>query len=234
VPNVSITAVDDLQLVEDRSDAHIVLVGLPPIYRHGLANGLTSTGLPSTAVGSAGEAVELVAIPGNRLRHLMQADAACVMVVTFGESAAVLSAVRDARDLFVAVVVVVEQVTTEASADVLQAGATGVVAMDAELGQVLAVVRAAAAGQTLLPRQIARGLSRGSAGPAPQLQVHERRWLRHLAESGTVANLATASGYSEREMYRLLGSVYTRLGAANRTEALLLAERWGLLRVEAT
>jgi DNA-binding NarL/FixJ family response regulator len=99
---------------------------------------------------------------------------------------------------------------------------------------VMAVVRAAAAGQTLLPRQVARGMSRSQTGPVPQLQAHERGWLRHLAESGTMANLATASGYSEREMYRLLGSVYTRLGAANRTEALLLAERWGLLRVEAT
>ena len=232
--DVSSAAVDDLRLLEDRPAVHVLLAGLPPIYRHGLAAGLAGAGLPSAAVGTAGEAAELLSMPHGRLHHLMQGDAACVIVVPFGESAAVLTAVQGARELFVAAVVVVEQVTTEASADVLQAGATGVVAMDAELGQVLAVVRAAAAGQTLLPRQIARGLSRGSAGPAPQLQVHERRWLRHLAESGTVANLATASGYSEREMYRLLGSVYTRLGAANRTEALLLAERWGLLRVEAT
>ena len=234
MPNVSRSAVGDLRLVDDRPDVHVVLAGLPPIYRHGLAAGLASADLPSTAVGSPDEAAELLATPCGRLRHLMQGCAACVMVVPFGESAAVLTAVRGVRDLFVAVVVVVEQVTTEASADVLQAGATGVVAMDAELGQVMGVVRAAAAGQTLLPRQVARGLCRTHAGPAPQLQANERRWLRHLADSGTVANLAAASGYSEREMYRLLGSVYTRLGAANRTEALLLAERWGLLRVEAT
>jgi hypothetical protein len=33
-------------------------------------------------------------------------------------------------------------------------------------------------------------------------------------------------------MYRLLGGLYARLGAGNRTEALLLAERWGLLQEE--
>jgi DNA-binding CsgD family transcriptional regulator len=58
--------------------------------------------------------------------------------------------------------------------------------------------------------------------------------LRHLADSGTVASLARTVGYSEREMYRLLGGVYARLGASNRTEALLLAERWGLLEGEAS
>jgi DNA-binding CsgD family transcriptional regulator len=97
---------------------------------------------------------------------------------------------------------------------------------------VLAVVRAAATGHTLLPLRVARGLCRSHAGRAPELLARERSWLRHLADSGTVASLAATAGYSEREMYRLLGSIYTRLGASNRTEALLLAERWGLLQTE--
>jgi DNA-binding NarL/FixJ family response regulator len=128
---------------------------------------------------------------------------------------------------------VVDDATSEASAEALRLGATGVIALDAELSQVIGVVRAAADGQTLLPRQVARSLCRSQVGPVPQLLTKERDWLRHLADCGTVAGLARTVGYSEREMYRLLGGVYARLGASNRTEALLLAERWGLLEDDA-
>src|SRR5439155_8820958 len=86
----------------------------------------------------------------------------------------------------VAAVHVVEEVTTEALANALQAGATGVIPMDAEFDQVVAVVQAASAGLTLLPRPMARALCRTQAGPPPQLLLRERRWLRHLADSGTV------------------------------------------------
>jgi DNA-binding NarL/FixJ family response regulator len=233
VPDVSSSAVDDLRLVEDRPAVQAVLAALPPIYRHGLAAGLTSAGLPCTAVGSAGEVAELLATSSGRSGRLEADDARCVVVVPAEHFAAVLTAVRDSPDRSVDTVVVVEEVTTEVSADVLKAGATGVVARDAELAQVLRVVRAAAIGHTVLPRQVARGLCRSHAGPAPELLSRERSWLRHLADSGTVASLAATAGYSEREMYRLLGSIYTRLGASNRTEALLLAERWGLLQTEA-
>lgn len=54
-------------------------------------------------------------------------------------------------------------------------------------------------------------------------------WLRSLADSATVGRLARLSGYSEREMYRLLNRVYSRIGAQTRTEALLIAQRRGCL-----
>jgi DNA-binding CsgD family transcriptional regulator len=63
----------------------------------------------------------------------------------------------------------------------------------------------------------------------PQLLPVERDWLRYLADLGTVAGLARSLGCSEREMYRKLGGVYARLGASNRSEALELARRRGLL-----
>jgi DNA-binding NarL/FixJ family response regulator len=121
-------------------------------------------------------------------------------------------------------------VTADVYAEALQHGATGVVAMDADFAQVVAVVEAAASGLTLLPRPVAKALCRSQAGPVPEVLPRERGWLRHLADSGTVGSLAGQSGYSEREMYRLLGALYSRLGASNRTEALILAERWGLLQ----
>ncbi len=111
-------------------------------------------------------------------------------------------------------------------------GATGVVSTAMELEEAVTVIRCAASGQTLMPSAVARALCRPLSGPPPALDGRERGWLRTLADGGTVSVLARGVGYSEREMYRLLSGVYVRLGATSRTEALLLAERWGLLHEE--
>jgi DNA-binding NarL/FixJ family response regulator len=57
----------------------------------------------------------------------------------------------------------------------------------------------------------------------------EVEWLRFLAEGATVHELAEKVGYSERALYRVLHGLYGRLRVANRTEAILQAQRWGLL-----
>jgi DNA-binding NarL/FixJ family response regulator len=48
-------------------------------------------------------------------------------------------------------------------------------------------------------------------------------WLRDLANGVSVGRIAEGAGYSERMMFRLLRDLYARLGARNRTEALMLA-----------
>jgi DNA-binding CsgD family transcriptional regulator len=48
-----------------------------------------------------------------------------------------------------------------------------------------------------------------------------------LATGMTVAQLAAKAGYSERAMFRLLRSLYVRMGAKNRTEALIRAYEHG-------
>jgi DNA-binding CsgD family transcriptional regulator len=57
----------------------------------------------------------------------------------------------------------------------------------------------------------------------------EMEWLRQLASGTTVAKLADGAGYSERAMFRLLRDLYQRMGAQNRTEALLKARQRGWL-----
>ena len=93
---------------------------------------------------------------------------------------------------------------------------------------VVAVLRAPPGVSGPAPRGRAGAVPPGHPA-APSLTVVEQAWLRRLATGGTVAGLARSCGYSEREMYRRLSAVYQRLGARTRTEALLLAERIGLL-----
>lgn len=89
-------------------------------------------------------------------------------------------------------------------------------------------VAAAARALVCVPVAIARSFA-GSDGDQPLITSREASWMRALVAGTTVASLARGAGYSQREMYRVLGHLYARLGAGNRTEALLLADRWGLL-----
>ncbi|HEX8345348.1 MAG TPA: hypothetical protein VF657_11545 [Actinoplanes sp.] len=108
--------------------------------------------------------------------------------------------------------------------------ATGTSALPAEAAveDVVFAVGAAARSLACVPAVAARTLD-GPGGERPVLSQRERRWLRALAHGDTVVTVARASGYSEREMYRLLRALYVQLGAGSRTEALLRAGRWGLL-----
>ena len=226
MPEVTSSALEAMGLMDAPPTVRVVLTGLPPIYRHGLNAGLSAAGMVCVPAASSKELSSLLSADAPT------ADGTVVVVMSAQQASTLFPVVREAAGEDALVVHVVEHATAEACAEALREGATGVVAEDAELSHVVSVVRAAADGQTLLPRQVVKGLCRTQAGPVPELLPGERDWLRYLADSGTVASLARTVGYSEREMYRLLGGVYARLGASNRTEALLLAERWGLLEGE--
>jgi DNA-binding NarL/FixJ family response regulator len=92
----------------------------------------------------------------------------------------------------------------------------------------LAAVTAAGRYLTCLPGSAAQALT-GGEGPRPGFSNRELGLLQELADGAKVASLARTAGYSQREMYRVLAELYERLGASTRTEALLRADRWGLL-----
>lgn len=92
----------------------------------------------------------------------------------------------------------------------------------------LAAVTAAGRYLACLPGSAAQALT-GGEGPRPGFSTSELGLLQELADGAKVASLARTAGYSQREMYRVLAALYSRLGASTRTEALLRADRWGLL-----
>ena len=84
-------------------------------------------------------------------------------------------------------------------------------------------------GRTLLPSDVARRMAQKRVEEPEGLSAEEVGWLRALAGGRTVTELAKEKAYSERHLHRRLKAVYARLGVAGRTEALLRAERAGLL-----
>lgn len=130
----------------------------------------------------------------------------------------------------VAVVALLEDGSFDSYRTALRRGASGAVPWDATPARVVQVVRAAFDGQSLFPTPIARALaSNASIGGVPLLGPVETDWLQKLARGATVAELAAEVGCPTREMFRLLRSLYSRMGVANRREALTKAARSGLL-----
>lgn len=116
-------------------------------------------------------------------------------------------------------------------AKAFRSGAVGACPRDSEPEEVVKVAEAARQGWSMLPAHISLELARTIrlSEPVTGIDPEEVMWIRALAEGTTVSALAQRVGYSEREMFRLLGHLYRRMGVANRTEALVTAARWGLL-----
>jgi len=111
-------------------------------------------------------------------------------------------------------------------------GAAGTVDWSADPEEIVAVLRVALEGRTRLPVAIARTLAGewpGAHAPRPEFNEEEIEWIADLARGTPVARLADDTGYSERAMFRRLHDIYTRLGVGNRAEAIVAAERLGLL-----
>jgi DNA-binding NarL/FixJ family response regulator len=133
------------------------------------------------------------------------------------------------------VIAVLEENTAPLSIRALRLGAGSVVPRSATTAVMRRALEAALAGDAIVSRSVVRSLissSRLHESSAPQILEEEVLWLRQLASGMTVARLATLAGYSERAMYRLLNSIYDRLGVTNRTEALMKANAYGWLGTE--
>jgi DNA-binding NarL/FixJ family response regulator len=202
----------------------VLIVDPTPVYRRGLAGALSDAGYlvaeaPGFADWDESEATQVIVVT-VRSPH----DLDAITEVTASESPVKVVALIEGRE--------VEQV-----ADVLRAGGAAVAERDARPELIASAVRVVLEGHTLVPHWAAVVFAaRIPARPSPDQWVSdaELHWLRLLGRGTTVATLANEVGYSEREMFRNLHDLYARIRVRNRTEALLWAERLGLLEPDVT
>ena len=160
----------------------------------------------------------------------LQDRRAALVTVQSPEDLRVVVDLRAARDDLV-IVVLMPEATVDAIRRALVAGATSAAGWDATRDTVIALLNAGLTDHSLLPAQVARQFATSHAGDSnvPGLEPGQAEWLRALARGATVADLAAGAGYSEREMYRLLKTVYECLSVRNRTEALVRATQLGIV-----
>jgi DNA-binding NarL/FixJ family response regulator len=130
------------------------------------------------------------------------------------------------------VVALLPDPTPEAHAHAYGHGAAGTVDWNADPEEIVASLDAALEGRTRLPIEVTRVLAAewpNLHAPRPEIDEDEADWLVALATGTTVARLADDTGYSERALFRKLHDLYDRLGVTSRAEAIVTAERLGLL-----
>lgn len=112
----------------------------------------------------------------------------------------------------------------------LGAGAAGVVYVDTSSVITAEVVVSATQGEVVLPRQAAQSIAFLAQREKPDSDLNEAETalLRAVSAGRTVADIAKELHYSERTVRRHLQSVYIKVGAKNRAEAIAAGGRLGL------
>ncbi|WP_375389404.1 response regulator [uncultured Amnibacterium sp.] len=129
------------------------------------------------------------------------------------------------------VVVLTTYETDDAILDAITAGARGYLLKAAPEQEILAGVRSVAAGATVLAPGIAAALARGVQRDrtAPRLSPRELEVLALVAEGESNPGIAARLHLSEATVKTHLLHVFEKLGVNDRTRAVTLAMRLGLL-----
>ncbi|MCM4077611.1 response regulator [Paractinoplanes hotanensis] len=217
----------------------VLLADAAPMQRSGLRAVLTA-GAPGGSeivvageTGDGGEAVELA----RRLSpDVVITDLALPRVDGLGVTRAIAQA-----GLPVRVLVMTDHDTDEDVLAAIAAGAAGYLRKDAPADELVAAVRAVAAGGAVItPAVLNRILVRvAEALPAPEtttaskldaLTDREREVLVHVARGHSNAEIAAALQVSETTIKTHVGHVLTKLRLRDRTQAVVLAYETGLVK----
>ncbi|GAA0502099.1 DNA-binding response regulator [Paractinoplanes deccanensis] len=187
-------------------------------------------------VGEAGDGVEAIDLARRLLPDVLITDLVLPRVDGLGVTRAVSEA-----GLPVRVLVMTTHDTDEDVLAAVAAGATGFLRKDVPVAELVAAVRAVAAGGAVItPPVLARILARvADALPAPEtttsgkldaLTEREREVLVHVARGHSNAEIAAALRVSETTIKTHVGHVLTKLRLRDRTQAVVLAYETGLVK----
>jgi DNA-binding NarL/FixJ family response regulator len=192
-----------------------------PLFRHGVRAALAEAGFPAEA-------------PEDLLAWVRVDEPRLVLFSVTGSDDWVLLPELCRARAETKVIAVLPETSVQTCVRALSAGAVGILARNASPPLMKEVFAAAVGGRSIVPTAVLRALADSAPQRAETGEDHlpstaEQDWLRQLARGGSVAHLAAAVGYSERMMFRLLRELYTKIGAGNRTEALIKARDAGWL-----
>ncbi len=144
-----------------------------------------------------------------------------------------------ATDTKTRVIMLTMHADTEVLADALRAGASGYLVKDCTIDEVADAVRMAAKGDTALSPQLAATMLeevRRLEAPAPEeddriITRREEEVLQHIADGCSTPEVAERLYISQKTVKNHLASIYQKLDARDRTQAVLQAVRMGIVHL---
>lgn len=114
-------------------------------------------------------------------------------------------------------------------AHAMEAGACGIVPKSSPNRNLLAAIRAVAAGEKAVAPEIQELISQDP--PVPELTARQREILDSVTRGLTNADIACELGITQDCVKEHLSAIFLKIGAANRAEAIAIALRKHLLKV---
>lgn len=203
----------------------IVLADDHPVVRTGL-RAMLSGDPDLDVIGEAATPDDVVALTSDLVPDVVLMD------LQFGTDQTGADATRRIRALDhpPAVLVLTNYDTDSDILGAVEAGASGYLLKDAPLEELIAAIRAAAAGETALAPAIAGRLLARMRSPQPNLSARETEVLRLVADGATNNDIAARLHISDATVKSHLVHIYTKLGVSSRTAAVASARDSGLLR----
>ena len=129
----------------------------------------------------------------------------------------------------VKILVLTTSTVSDDLAHALEAGARGVIIKSAEYEKLLEAIRSVAAGERVVSPEVSRLIE--DDPPAPRLTTRQIDVLQSLTRGLSNPDIAKQLGISRESVKEHIDTLYAKIGAANRTEAVAIALRKHLLRI---
>jgi DNA-binding NarL/FixJ family response regulator len=195
-----------------------------PIVRAGLA-AVIGEESDLTFVGEAGDGAQAVALFRAQRPDVTLMDLRMPVLDGVGAIKAIRSEFPDAR--------IVALTTYEGDTDIhraLEAGAVGYLLKEMLPTAVIDAIRAVHRGQRVIPPVVAGRLAEYT--PRVELTEREREILEYVARGFSNKDIARAIGRTDETVKIHLKSVFAKLGAADRTEAVTVALQRGIIHLD--
>jgi DNA-binding NarL/FixJ family response regulator len=212
----------------------VLLVDDHDVFRHGLAQLLSAEGIAVLAEASGGEA-------GVRLARELAPDVVLMDLSMPGMTGVEATRAIGAIAASPQVVVLTLSDDDASMLEALLAGAAGYLLKEATLEEIVAAVRAAAAGDAVIPPRVAPELLRRlreveappgvgeQADGAIELSERELEVLRLLVDGRDNAAIAAELFISPNTVKSHVASIFAKLGVESRLQASVQALRRGLV-----
>ncbi len=205
----------------------VMLVDDHTMLRQGLRRSLETEGIPVIAEASNGEEAIKMALDAKPDVVLMDVS----MPQIDGIEATRRLVQADARQR---VVILTMHIDREVIERAMKAGAVGYMTKDSTVKEVVMAVKLAANGDRILSPRLAEVMLQEAKHPDEHVSLlspREEELLQHIADGLATSEVAEKMYISQKTVKNHLASIYEKLKARDRTQAVLMAVKMGIVKL---